>query len=432
MAMRSKRLNVVILAMLILFYSYGSAFSDVFFSTFNGKGSSMVGHINPTKTGFVVNKKNADLQSRVFGYNVGTRVLVSVSVPDGDDTALIYDSINLSEPIIKTRWPNVRDIADAAYLRGYLYVAAQGSSNIAKIDTNFNTRKEIDWVYPQRSAVPHVPNGYTAKAISVTTMGDEIYGLFTISNSQGEHMNSVLVKLADDITTLRTLGYAAVVPDATAVFVMGNDLYVVGRGKNIEKDTDPRQSLIQKVNPGTMSVTNVVSAYDLDSSGGNIEALAFTETGDAFVVTHKALADKTEVKYYLLKGLNSTSAQDLMTLSGGFSSLRYDAGSKFFWVSNATSKTDTGAQLYAFDAAGKKVASFNASELGGTPYSLTIANGTGGSSMDSNADSSTSSGGCSTGGYLSLFLLLPFGVLPLLSRGHAPDQAPKHPQRRDQ
>ena len=444
MRTRMMRAKVVVIALLMILSAHRAAFSDVFFTAYDsGKNASTIGNVSIKSGAFVVNKKSTEAGARVFGYNSGSRLLLTIPDPTGDDTAFIYKSANVSEVLSQTKWPHVRDIFDASYLRGYLYVACRGSSNIVKIDTNFNTRKEIDWVYPQRGAVPHLPEGYVAKAVSVAILGDEIYGLFTISNSQGEYRDSILVKLADDITTLRTLSYAAVVPDATAVFVLGNDLYVVGRGKNIEKDADPRQSLIQKVNTGTMSVTNLVSAYDLESSGGYIEALALTEAGDAFVVTHKPSADKTEVKYYLLKGLNPTSAQKLMTLSGDFSSLRYDNVSKLFWVSNATGKTDKGAQLYAFDSAGKRAASLNTSELGGTPNSLTIAKGSDGSSVDSNA--STGSGGCSTGATLPFIMLLPlgyclrkrgkkvnFGTLPPLPWDHSPDKSLKHAGKGDE
>lgn len=408
------RTKIFVFAIFMVMFTGEAAFSDVFFTARDsGKNAVVMGNISSTKEGFVVNKKGIAAGDRLFGYNSGSRLLVTAFTAGSDDTEYVYNPTDLSRALTQTQWHNARDVFDATYLRGYLYVACRVSANIVKVDTNFMERKKIDWVYPQRGGVPHVPTGYFAEAVSVTTLGDEIYGLFTLSNGQGEYLNSILVKLADDITTLKTLGYAEVVPNATVVLAFGNELYVAGRGKLNGDANDSRQSLIQKVTPSTMKVTDLVSAFDLDSSGGYIEALSLSQTGDAFIVTHKALAEKTEVKYYLLKGLNSTSKQSLLTLYGGESSLRYDSATKLFWVSSAAGKTDQGAQLFAFDSNGKREVSFQSSELGGIPCSLTIAKGSEESSFDPQPkpkpEPDSGSGGCSVGLGLPFLIWIPLG-----------------------
>lgn len=380
-----------------------AAQADVFFTTYGRGGEpSLMGSIGKSGSGYALKKtKTVQPESRVFGYNQGSRVLLVTRDSANEDRARILDPDDLAQTLADTRWPDTRGIGDAVYMRGYLYLACRESSNIVKINTNDHTRKEIAWTYPFRGLVPNVPPGYAALGVGVTRFGDEIYGLFTLSNAQGHPLNSVLVKLADDITSFRTLAYVEVSPDAAGLLAFGNALYVFSRGNG----TDLKTSLIQKVTPSTMTVENVMSAHDLDPDGGRIEDFCLDGAGNAFIATHKPIDNGTQVKLFVLKGMRAKTAKNTLDAQGGVTYVCYDGVTNLFWASVSKSDASKDAVLCAFDSEGIKVASFGASELGDSPYAITAIKdlSEGGNNPNPtprpDPDPSDSGGGCSAKGY---------------------------------
>ena len=376
------------------------AVADVAFTT----GAGELGIVAASRSGgYAVTERAKTFApgARIFGYNEGKRLLVAEARTGADDRVRIFDTADLSAPLTDTSWDNARGIRDAVYLRGYLYVVCHDSSNVVKIDTNDHTRKEIEWIYPHRGVVPALPAGHSARGTAVVRFGNEIYALFRIVDGNDNYAPSVLVNLADDITTLRTLGYVSLPPNTGDLEVLGDHIYAVCPGAGAANA--PAQSTIQRVDPEAMTASGVLRGDEIEREGGRIVGLAFDGGKRAVVTTRKEGGTAAETKFWLLADLDASSAVCLRTTSAPQASVCYDARTKRFCISDFAE--GGGGTLHAYDTSGTATA-MDAETLGGTPRYLAAVRNTPGSDGENpggedpgepGTDSGSGGGGCTAG-----------------------------------
>ena len=363
-----------------------------------------LGVIGKSGDGYAVCERTGGLggEARVFGYNDGKRLLVVEKRAAGDDRARIYDPADLSAPLVDVSWENVRGIRDAIYLRGYLYLICHDTSNVVKINTNDHTKKEIEWIYPQRGTVPPLPAEHIARGIGITRFGDELYALFGIHDAQGAYRDSVLVNLADDIATFRTLSYSVLAPNVSDLFVLGDRIYVTALGGREGVSADKTKSLLQRVDPESMAVTDVFSAANIDPDGGLLAGICFDDENHTLVATRKTDGPGAGTRLWLLDGTTPSTAQCIMTAAGTNAVLHYDSITRLFWVSAFSD--DGRGELAAFEA-GVKKASWDIAALGGEPRYITpvrdvsenVGDGDGDNGPPSGTEGGSGGGGCSAG-----------------------------------
>lgn len=303
------------------------AYADAVFSTASGA----LGSVSKIDGDFAVTLKAAQLGSsaRLFDYNDGARLLVVEDRQSQNDHIRIYDPENLSTSLADLAWENVRGIRDATYLRGYLYVICHDSANVVKINTNDFTKKEIEWIYPKRGNVPPLADGSSARGVGITLFGDEIYALFRIEDASGISTESVLVNLADDITTLRTLGYVALPPGALDLAVHGDRIYAATGGIGAD-------SSIQRIDPVAMTAETALRAADLAYSGETLLSFSFSDAGQTLLATSSG---GTQKRFWLVENLDPTTAKNVLTVDREHIDFGYDRVIGLFWI---TSFSDTG------------------------------------------------------------------------------------------
>ena len=396
--------SMTILFLVMILPTYAKA--DVAFTTASGG----LGVISKSGDGFEVSERTDGLgsETRIFGYNDGKRILVVEKRDTGDDRARIYDPANLSAPLVDTSWEKVSGIHDAIYLRGYLYLICHDTSNVVKINTNDHTKKEIEWIYPQRGLVPSLPAGYAARGVGITRFGDEIYALFGIHNEQGEYRDSILVNLADDIVTFRTLSHSILAPNASDLFVLGDRIYVTAFGGPEGVSADVTKSRLQRVDPESMAVTDIFAAGEVDPDGGLLAGLCFDDANRALVATRKTEGPDAGTRFWLLDGTRASTAKRVMTSAGTESTLQYDPVMRLLWVA---AFADGGkGEIAAFEN-GVKKAAWDATALGGEPRRIAPVRDVSENSGDGDGDGSgngtngsSGGGGCTSGAWAWLFI----------------------------
>lgn len=361
----------------------------------------------------VIGKRDGDLRvasqasnfggdAVAFGYSFGNRLLVAdrSSAGTSNDGIFIYDPADIAKPIVNTTWAGARNIYDAEYMFGYLYVICYNDGKVIKIETE-NFTKVGEYVFENNV----LPEGYRAHGVSITQHDGNLYALFAVSDSSypPHYQQSRLVKLGDDLTRLASMQLPA---NAHRVLTWNYQVYVVSWGGPQTADADGSASRVQRINTSVMGESGIIFGSDLD--GGLIASLCFAPDGTALVATHKYDSNfNTTARIYRLDSSMDPNTRKLVkTLDGWSTHIIYDQVTKLFWVVNANGKNG-GDQLLAVDPATGSVArSFSASELGGPAYFAAPVKQTGSSSSTEPGDGS-SGGGCSTGGgYIAAITLL--------------------------
>lgn len=394
-------------AILVLFAALfaAAASADVVFTTSDYKDRTLgiAGAVNGVIT---VKQKTkgfgADPVS--FSYSFGNNLLVAnrSSAAASDDSIYICDTDDISKPLFSKSWEGARNIYDAEYMFGYLYVICYNDGKIIKVETNDFT-KVAEYAFDNA----RLPSGFSAKGVSLAQLGGQLYALFAVTDESfaPSYEQSWLVKLDENLTPLSSM---TLPENAHTVTVYNNRLYVASWGGAQTANANASKSKLQVIVHDVMGVSEVFSGADID--GAQIAGICFSPDGTAFVATHMYSPDgencKSTTRIYRIAtgrdGIDSGTKKLVKTLGGWMTTITYDPATSYFWVANSDGR-DGSDQLLAFNRSdGSLVKSFSSAQLGGPAYSLAQVS----RAETPQTTDSGGNGGCSTAPVSTIGMLL--------------------------
>ncbi len=314
------------------------------------------------------------------------------------DTVWIYDALgDFRAPLKETVWNEFKNSRGVASLGRYLYVTGYNGTEVCKVDGGSNYEM-------LRSFSFNATAGYDAHGEGIVREGDHLFAIF--SEEKGDYPNydyisSKLVKLNPE---LEKIGIAELGKNPYSVKAHGGMIYVVSIGGSQQGGGFNPDSVIQRVNPDTMEVKDLLRAGDLGVGWEyDFRDIAFGRDGAVYILAgaYNANWSKFNSRIFVttLQGLEEgdKGVEYADTTGPGVPwSIEYDGPDDILWCA-------AGDRLKAFR--GAESWEFGPGSLGGNFYSFAVVD------APANPAPGDGGGGCNSAGFSAIFLV---ALLPLL------------------